>query len=750
MGRSSRACSLLGSTHLLLLLLLSVGSAVAQNGSTWKTLSGKAPAVVAKGGFSGLFPDSSDYAYQFVGIASSPDTTVWCDVRLTKDGAGICLPSINMDNCTIIASVFPQGKKTYKVNGVSTAGWFSVDYTSTVLLQNVSLKQSVLSRTPAYDGLFQINPVENIFTLYKAPAVWLNVQHDSFYSQFKLSMRSYILSLSKQFIVDYISSPEVNFLTSISGRVSKKTKLVFRFLDERSIEPSTNQTYGSMLKNLTFVKTFASGILVPKSYIWPVTPDNYLLPYTSVVDDAHKAGLEIYAADFANDLTISYNYSFDPLAEYLFFIDNGAFSVDGVLTDFPITPSEAVGCFSNLNTSKIDHAKPLVISHNGASGDYPDCTDQAYEKAVADGADVIDCPVQVTKDGILICMSSVDLMDVTTVAKSQFASQVTTINSLKAGSGVFTFNLTWDDISKNLKPMISNPMSTYNLYRNPRNKNAGNFMRLSDFLTFANGKDLSGIMITVEHAAFMAEELGFGVVDAVIKALDDSGYSKQTAQNVMIQSTNSSVLVKFKQETKYNLVYMIEESVRDAAPSSLADIKKFADAVSVGTTSVFPETHYYLTNQTNKLVPNLKSAGLQVYVYVLMNEFASQPNDFFADATSQINAYVQSAKVDGVITDFPGTAHRYKLNSCTSMGKNMPLFMQPPQPGGLLSTILPDAQPPAAAPMPLLTDADVAEPALPPVSNTTTAASPSHAALRMRTHVLSIATLLMLCASLLI
>jgi glycerophosphoryl diester phosphodiesterase len=156
-------------------------------------------------------------------------------------------------------------------------------------------------------------------------------------------MRSYILSLTKQYIVDYISSPEVNFLTSISGRVSKKTKLVFRFLDERSIEPSTNQTYGSMLKNLTFVKTFASGILVPKNYIWPVTQDNYLLPYTSVVDDAHKAGLEVYAAGFANDFVISYNYSYDPLTEYLYFIDNGAFSVDGVLSDFPITPSEAVG-----------------------------------------------------------------------------------------------------------------------------------------------------------------------------------------------------------------------------------------------------------------------------------------------------------------------------------------------------------------------------------------------------------------------
>jgi hypothetical protein len=43
-------------------------------------------------------------------------------------------------------------------------------------------------------------------------------------------------------------------------------------------------------ENLTFIKTFASGILVPKNYIWPVTVDNYLKPYISVDDDAHKAG----------------------------------------------------------------------------------------------------------------------------------------------------------------------------------------------------------------------------------------------------------------------------------------------------------------------------------------------------------------------------------------------------------------------------------------------------------------------------
>ncbi|KAG8060475.1 hypothetical protein GUJ93_ZPchr0002g24165 [Zizania palustris] len=737
MGRGSHVCSVLGSV----LLLLCLGSAAAQKSSTWKTLSGDAPLVIAKGGFSGLFPDSSDFAYE-----SAPGAALWCDVQLTKDSAGICLPNINMDNCTFTPTAYQSDVKTYNVNGVSVKGLFPMDYKITDLLNNVYLKQAILSRTARFDGL-TIVPVEDVLSKYKAPAVWLNVQYDIFYSQFNLSMRNYILSVSKQYVVDYISSPEVNFLKSLLGRVSKKTKLVFRFLDEHTVEPSTNQTYGSMLKNLTFIKTFASGVLVPKHYILPVTQDNYLQPHTSVVDDAHKAGLEVYAADFANDFLLSYNYSYDPLTEYLSFINDGAFSVDGVLTDFPITPSEAIGCFSNLNNSKIDHAKPLVISHNGASGDYPDCTDLAYQKAVADGADVIDCPVQVTKDGIPICMSSIDLGDVTTIATSQFASQTTIIKDIKDTAGVYSFNLTWDDIVKNLKPMISNPMLKYNMYRNPRNRNAGNFMRLSDFLAFAKGNDLSGIMINVERAAFMAEKLGFGVVDAVIKALDDSGYSKQTAQKVMIQSTNSSVLVKFKQQTKYNLVYMIEENVKDAAPSSVADIKKFADAVSVTTMSIYPATDLFLTNQTNGLVQTMQSAGLPVYVYVLMNEFPSQPYDFFSDATQQINAYVKrQSGVDGLITDFPGTAHRYKLNSCMNMGNSLPGFMIPAKPGGLIESMLGAAQPPTLAPMPPLTESDIVEPPLPPVNNSTASAPSSHAAIRMRTDV-SILVTLMLCAA---
>lgn len=165
-----------------------------------------------------------------------------------------------------------------------------------------------------------------------------------------------------------------------------------------------------------------------------------------MVSDAHKAGLEVDASDFANDFVSSFNYSYDPLAEHLQFIDNVDFSVDGVLTDFPITPSEAIDCFARLGTNATRRDKTLIISKFGASGDYPACTNLAYNNAISDGADVLDCPVQISKDRIPFCLSSIDLLDSTTVAQTSFIDLVTSIPKIKSGRGIFTFKLTWADI----------------------------------------------------------------------------------------------------------------------------------------------------------------------------------------------------------------------------------------------------------------------------------------------------------------
>ncbi|XP_062195358.1 glycerophosphodiester phosphodiesterase GDPDL3-like [Phragmites australis] len=707
---------------LLCCLVALAGAAAARSPrvpAVYKTLSGDAPLVVAKGGFSGVFPDSSQGAYAFALIASAPDTTLWCDVQLTKDGVGVCLRDINMQNCTNIAGVYPARNRSYVINDVQKTGWFPLDF-KMAEFQNVILTQAIWSRTNRFDYTeYSILSVTDLQSLVKPHSVWLNVQHAIFYKQHGLNMRNYILSIQRRVSVKYISSPELGFLQSISGRVSRRTKLVFSFLDKTLPDPSINQTYGSLLSNLTFIKSIASGIMVPKSYIWPVTMDNYLLPPTSIITEAHSAGLEIYASDFANDRIIPYNYSYDPLAEYLSFIVDGGFSVDGVLSEFPITASEAIGCFVNLNSSKTDHGNPLIISHNGASGDYPDCTDLAYHNAINDGADIIDCPVQVTGDGVLICMSSINLLNTTNVQRTPFSSRASIVPEIQSTPGIFTFNLTWDDLNNStLKPKISSPESSYYFIRNPRYTNQGKFLKLSDFLTIRQDKDLSGVMIIIENAAFLAKSLGIDIVDSVTTALSDAGYNNQSTKEVMIQSKDSAVLVKLKQQkTKCKLVYTLPLDIGDASASSLVDMKKFADAVVVDKASVFALSAEFIINQTN-LVKHLQSVGLAVYAQVFRNEFVSQPWDFFSDATVEINNYVQLVNISGFITDFPKTVKRYKKNSCTGLGKDMPSYMQSVQVGSLAQFLRTfNAQPPALVPMPTLNASSVEEPPLPPVTS---------------------------------
>ena len=73
----------------------------------------------------------------------------------------------------------------------------------------------------------------------------------------------------------------------------------------------------------------------------------------NLIQHAHSAGLEIFVANFANDeFGMSYNHSYDPVREYLQFVDNRDFAVDGILTNFPITPSEAIGTIFLLNSKK--------------------------------------------------------------------------------------------------------------------------------------------------------------------------------------------------------------------------------------------------------------------------------------------------------------------------------------------------------------------------------------------------------------
>ncbi|XP_039018628.1 glycerophosphodiester phosphodiesterase GDPDL6-like [Hibiscus syriacus] len=656
----------------------------------WLTLSGEAPLVIAGGGFSGLFPESSRYANDAV-TQSKTRAALSCNLQLTKDGIGICSSDIRLDNSTNIIKVFPNHSNTYNVNGNQLSGWFALDFTSDVILKHVSLVQSVSTRTNVFDGRLQVSTVEDAVGV-EPTVFWLNVQYDVFYAEHNLSVLMYLEKAKGLMDIDFVSSPELGFLKRMNGKVTKaRTKLIFEFLDPDVVEPTTGQKYGSILNDLLGIKPFVSGILVPKEYIWPVDANKYLGHPTTLVADAHKLGLEVYASGFANDMPGSYNYSYDPTTEYLQFIDNPEFSVDGLLTDFSPTASTAIACFASDETTKPKKGKALIITHNGASGLYPGCTDLAYEQAVNDGADIIDCSVQMSKDGVAFCLDSADLTGHTSASvMPAFMSRSSSVPEVQKDMGIFSFDLTWGEI-RTLKPQMESPFQqTAGLQRNPEAKNKGKFMTLVEFLDFAKANAVSGIMINIQNAAYLASKKGLDMVRLITEALSNATFDEQRTQKVLIQSDDSSVLSMFRGFLAYERLLHITKPIGDVPESTVNEIKKLADGLVVARASLISIENGFTVART-KVIDEVHASKISVYVYVLRNEFVALPFDFFADPTRELATYVAALEVDGVITEFPA------------------------EPGALLKQAASRASAPANPPNPSLEVADVVDPPLPAV-----------------------------------
>jgi hypothetical protein len=88
----------------------------------------------------------------------------------------------------------------------------------------------------------------------------------------------------------------------------------------------------------------------------------------------------------------------------------------------------------------------------------------AYTGAINGGADYIDCPVQITSDGVPICREFANLLKSTNVATNHALLQNFLISypGFDNGTqGVFTFDIPWADLStlggKRSQPLSHNP-----------------------------------------------------------------------------------------------------------------------------------------------------------------------------------------------------------------------------------------------------------------------------------------------------
>ncbi|KAL5066231.1 hypothetical protein RYX36_027968 [Vicia faba] len=669
----------------------------------WSTLSGNEPIVIARGGFSGLYPEGTPDAIS----ASKGISTFLCNLQLSKDGGAFCVTGDTLDNATTVA-LFDPKQKVYNINGKNVKGHFSIDYDSSQIDSNVTMIQSIFSRPSYYDGLDAVLNVDVLFGAEKPPVFWLNVQHAGFYAQYGVEAAQTVLEVLEACPIAFVSSSDIGFLKSIAGKTPRMTKVIFQLLNAMDVEASTKRPYGAIVKDLLTIKSFASGIMVPKDFIWPVKPDKYLGLPTTLVADAHKLGLEVYASGFANDIFSSYSYNYDPTAEYLQFLDSKD-CVDGVVTDFPATASNAISEITNLKSPTF--RPTLIISNNGASGMYPGGTDLAYQQAITDGTDIIDCSVQMTKDGTPFCAASADLT-LQSTAIMKFTGRSSVVPEIQPKSGIYTFDLTWTEL-QTVKPQTINTQGN-DFQRNPADKNSGKFVTLPEFLELAKTKAVVGILIHIQNAAYLASKKGLDIVGAVTTALNNATFDKQTTQQVFIQSDDTSVLSKFKDIPSYKRVLYIQDKIDDIPVQTAEEIKKYADGVNLQKTSIIKTSESLLIGLTNA-IKALKDLNLTVFAHTFNNEYLSLAFDYWSDPNLEISTFVKAAKVDGIVTDFPATAYRYMRSPCSDLLTRIPVE---PKPGDLANTVPEDLKPAAEPPAPLLVS-NVVDPPLPEVINLT-------------------------------
>jgi glycerophosphoryl diester phosphodiesterase len=131
----------------------------------------------------------------------------------------------------------------------------------------------------------------------------------------------------------FIQSFEVENLQRL--RHMTRVRLV-QLLDARGGPPHvTGATYAAMATpaGLRAIARYADGVGLNKRLVIPAAADGRLLPPTTVVGDAHAAGLFVHVWTFRSDAPfLAAEYHRDPLAEYRQFLTLG---VDGVFSDFP-------------------------------------------------------------------------------------------------------------------------------------------------------------------------------------------------------------------------------------------------------------------------------------------------------------------------------------------------------------------------------------------------------------------------------
>ena len=270
------------------------------------------PIVIAHRGASAYRPEHTLAAYQLA-IDMGADY-IEPDLVSTKDRVLVARHENEISGTTDVATrpEFADRKRTKVIDGTPLTGWFTEDFTLAELktLRAIERIPDLRPANTAFNGLYQVPTLQEVIDLAQREDVGIypETKHPTYFDSIGLSLEEPLVralranGLDKPNADVFVQSFEVSNLQELSRQV--KVPLVQ--LTSASGRPydftakGDPRTYADLTTaaGLRWVARYADGLGPDKSQIVPRDAQNRLLAPTSLINDAHRAGLQVHPYTF--------------------------------------------------------------------------------------------------------------------------------------------------------------------------------------------------------------------------------------------------------------------------------------------------------------------------------------------------------------------------------------------------------------------------------------------------------------------
>jgi glycerophosphoryl diester phosphodiesterase len=317
------------------------------------------PLVLGHRGAAGYRPEHTAGGYDLA-VAMGADY-IEPDLVPTKDGVLVDRHEPEISQTTDVAShpEFADRKTTKVIDGVTTTGWFTTDFTLAELktLHAIERLPAIRQHNTLYDGLWQVPTLQDDINQARELSLKYHrhvnlvpeIKHSTYFRSIGLPMEQRVLDVLRRNGLDHRGSGVIiqSFEVGNLQWLHQHTTVPLMQLTSATGAPADfvasgdPRTYADLVtpQGLRGVAQYATYLGPDKNQIIPRDASNHLTAPTALVADAHNAGLLVTPYTFRNEnsfLPADFQRGTNPadygnaIAEYVRFFEVG---VDGMFSD---------------------------------------------------------------------------------------------------------------------------------------------------------------------------------------------------------------------------------------------------------------------------------------------------------------------------------------------------------------------------------------------------------------------------------